>query len=124
MYSQPRIHPKKSRHIAQFVISTFGESSSRSGTCSPSLPPSLLLLLLLLLPPEPSSPGPLELSPEVDPSGDVAAPSWFSFSLSCERKALQGFVSNSTPLYCNAENLVGIDGCIATILKNRSDTCF
>jgi hypothetical protein len=37
---------------------------------------------------------------------------------------LQGFVSNSTPLYCNAENLVGIDGCIATILKNRSDTCF
>jgi hypothetical protein len=37
---------------------------------------------------------------------------------------LQGFVSNSTPLYCNVENLVGIDGCIATILKNRSDTCF
>jgi hypothetical protein len=85
MYSQSRIQPKKSRHIAQFVISTFGESSSRSATCSPSLPPSLLLLLLLLSP-EPSSPDPLELSPEVDPSGGAAASSWFSFSLSCERK--------------------------------------
>jgi hypothetical protein len=84
MYSQSRINPKKSRHIAQFVTSTFGESSSRSGICSPSSPPSLLLLLLL--PPKPSSPDPLELSPEVDPSGDAAAPSWFSFSLSCERK--------------------------------------
>jgi hypothetical protein len=37
---------------------------------------------------------------------------------------LQGFVSNSTPLYCNAENLVGIDGCFATILKICSYTCF
>jgi transposase InsO family protein len=41
-----------------------------------------------------------------------------------EKGALQGFVSNSTPLYCNAKNLVGIDGCIATIPKNRSGTCF
>jgi hypothetical protein len=38
--------------------------------------------------------------------------------------ALQGFVSNSTPLYCNAENLVGIDGCFATILKIRSYNVF
>jgi hypothetical protein len=73
---------KKFRHIIQFVISTFGESCSRSGTCPPSLPSSLLLLLLLLLPPEPPSPDSLEPSPEVDPSGDAAVPSWFSFSLS------------------------------------------
>jgi hypothetical protein len=37
--------------------------------------------------------------------------------------SLQGFVSNSTPLNCNAENLVGIDCFFATILKNCSDTC-
>jgi hypothetical protein len=48
--------------------------------------PSSLLLLLLLLPPEPSSLDSLELSPEVDPSGDAAVPSRFSSSLSCERK--------------------------------------
>jgi hypothetical protein len=70
---------QKSRHIIQFVISTFGESSSRSGTCPPSLPSSLLLLLL---PPEPSSPVSLEPSPEVDPSGEAAVPSRFSSSLS------------------------------------------
>jgi hypothetical protein len=46
---------QKFGHIIQFVTSTIDESSSRSGTCSPSLPSSLLLLLLLL-PPEPSSP--------------------------------------------------------------------
>jgi hypothetical protein len=73
---------QKSGHIVQFVTSTFGESSSRSGTCSPSLPSSLLLLLLLLLPPEPSSPDSLEPSPEVDPSGDAAVPSRFSSSFS------------------------------------------
>jgi hypothetical protein len=73
--------PKKSEHIIQFVTSTFGESSSRSGTCPPSLPSSLLLLLLLLLP-EPSSPDSLEPSPEDDPSGDAAVPSRFSSSLS------------------------------------------
>jgi hypothetical protein len=65
-------------HVVQFVTSTFGESSSRSGTCSPSSPS--LLLLLLLLPSEPS-PVSLELSPEADPSGDAATPSWYSFSL-------------------------------------------
>jgi hypothetical protein len=68
---------QKFGHIVQFVTSTFGESSSRSGTCSPSLPSSLLLLLL---PPEPSSPDSLESSPEVDPSGGAAVPSWFSSS--------------------------------------------
>jgi hypothetical protein len=72
---------QKSGHIVQFITSTFGESSSRSGTCSPSLPSSLLLLLLLL-PLEPSSPDSLEPSLEVDPSGDVAVPSRFSSSLS------------------------------------------
>jgi hypothetical protein len=72
---------QKFEHIIQFVTSTFGESSSRSGTCPPSLPSSLLLLLLLL-PPEPSSPDSLEPSPEVDPSGDAAVPSRFSSSLS------------------------------------------
>jgi hypothetical protein len=72
---------QKFGHIIQFVTSTFGEPSSRSGTCSPSLP-SLLLLLLLLLPPEPSSPDWLEPSPEVDPSGDAAVPSRFSSSFS------------------------------------------
>jgi hypothetical protein len=71
---------QKSVHIIQFVTSTFGESPSRSVTCSPSLPSSLLLLLLL--PPEPSSPDSLEPSPEVDPSGDVAVPSRFSSSFS------------------------------------------
>jgi hypothetical protein len=70
---------QKFGHIVQFVTSTFGESSSRSGTCSPSLPPSLLLLLLPL---EPSSPDSLEPSPEVDPSGDAAVPSRFSSSFS------------------------------------------
>jgi hypothetical protein len=70
---------QKFGHIIQFVTSTFSESSSRSGTCSPSLPSSLLLLLL---PPEPSSPDSLEPSPEVDPSGDVAVPSRFSSSFS------------------------------------------
>jgi hypothetical protein len=75
---------QKSGHIIQFVTSTFGESSSRSGTCPPSLPSSLLLLLLLLLllPPEPSSPDSLEPSPEVNPSGDAAVPSRFSSSFS------------------------------------------
>jgi hypothetical protein len=73
---------QKFGHIVQFVTSTFGESSSRSGTCSSSLPSSLLLLLLLLLPPEPSSPDSLEPSPEVDPSGDAAVPSRFSSSFS------------------------------------------
>jgi hypothetical protein len=68
---------QKFGHIIQFVTSTFGESSSRSGTCSPSLPSSLLLL-----PPEPSSPDSLEPSPEVDPSGDAAVPSRFSSSFS------------------------------------------
>jgi hypothetical protein len=72
---------QKFEHIIQFVTSTFGESSSRSGTCPPSLPSSLLLLLLLL-PPEPSSPDSLEPSPELDPSGDAAVPSRFSSSLS------------------------------------------
>jgi hypothetical protein len=62
------------------VTSTFGESSSCSGACSPSLPSSLLLLLLL--PPEPSSPDSLEPSPEVDPSGDAAMSSRFSSSFS------------------------------------------
>jgi hypothetical protein len=71
---------QKFGHIIQFVTSTFGESSSRSGTCSPSLPSSLLLLLLL--PPEPSSSDSLEPSPEVDPSGDAAVPSRFSSSFS------------------------------------------
>jgi hypothetical protein len=74
---------QKFEHVVQFVTSTFGESSSRSATCSPPSPSSLLLLLLLLLsPPEPSSPDSLEPSPEVDPSGDAAVPSRFSFSLS------------------------------------------
>jgi hypothetical protein len=68
--------------MIQFVASTFGESSPRSGTFSPSSPSSLLLLLLLLSPPEPFSPDSLEPSPEVDPSGGAAVPSWFSFSLS------------------------------------------
>jgi hypothetical protein len=72
---------QKFRHIVQFVTSTFGESSSRSGTCPPSLPSSLLLLLLLL-PPEPSSPDSLEPSPEVDPSGNAAVASRFSSSFS------------------------------------------
>jgi hypothetical protein len=67
-------------HVVQFVTSTFGESSSRSGTCSPSSP-SLLLLLLLLLPSEPS-PVSLELSSEADPSGDAVVPFRFSSSLS------------------------------------------
>jgi hypothetical protein len=31
--------------------------------------------------------------------------------------ALQGFVPNATPMNCNIENLVAIDGCITTILK-------
>jgi hypothetical protein len=70
---------QKSGHIIQFVASTFGKSSSRSGTCSPS---SLSSLLLLLSPPEPFSPDSLEPSSEVDPSGGAAVPSWFSFSLS------------------------------------------
>jgi hypothetical protein len=70
---------QKFEQIVQFVTSTFGESSSRSGTCSPSSPSSLLLLLS---PPEPFSPDSLEPSPEVDPSGDAAVPSRFSFSLS------------------------------------------
>jgi hypothetical protein len=65
------------------MTSTFGESSSGSGTCPRSLPPSLLLLLLL---PEPSSPDSPELSPEDDFSGDAAARSSSSFSLSCETK--------------------------------------
>jgi hypothetical protein len=65
---------QKSVHIIQFVTSTFGESPSRSVTCSPPLPSSLLLLLLLLLPPELSSPDSLEPSPEVDPSGHAAVP--------------------------------------------------
>jgi hypothetical protein len=65
------------------MTSTFGESSSGSGTCPRSLPPSLLLLLLL---PEPSSPDSPELSPEDDFSGDAAACSRSSFSLSCETK--------------------------------------
>jgi hypothetical protein len=69
---------QKFGHIVQFVTSTFGESSSRSGTCPPSLPSSLLLLL----PPEPSSPDSLEPSPEVGPSGDAAVPSRFSSSFS------------------------------------------
>jgi hypothetical protein len=72
---------QKFRHIVQFVTSTFGESSSRSGTCPSSLPSSLLLLLLLL-PPESSSPDSLEPSPEVDPSGDATVPSRFSSSFS------------------------------------------
>jgi hypothetical protein len=72
---------QKFGHIIQFVASTFGESSSRSGTRSPSLP-SPLLVLLLLLPPEPSSLDSLEPSPEVDPSGDAAVPSHFSSSFS------------------------------------------
>jgi hypothetical protein len=75
MYNQSRIHPKFG-HIVQFVTSTFDESSSRSETCSPSLPSSLLL------PPEPPSPDSLEPSPEVDPSGDAAVPSRFSSSFS------------------------------------------
>jgi hypothetical protein len=33
------------------------------------------------------------------------------------------FPSNSTPLNCNAEKLVGIDCFFATILKKCSDTC-
>jgi hypothetical protein len=66
---------QKFGHIVQFETSTFGEFSSRSGTCSPSLPSSLLLL-----PPEPSSPDSLESSQEVDPSGDAAVPSRFSSS--------------------------------------------
>jgi hypothetical protein len=66
-------------HVVQFVTSTFGESSSRSGTCSPSSPS--LLLLLLLLPSEPS-PVSLELSPEADPSGNAVVPFRFSSSLS------------------------------------------
>jgi hypothetical protein len=70
---------QKFGHIVQFVTSTFGESSSRSGTCSPSLPSPLLLLLL---PPEPSSPDSLEPSPEDDPSGDAAVPYRFSSSFS------------------------------------------
>jgi hypothetical protein len=41
-----------------------------------------LLLLLLLLPPEPLSPESLELSPEVDSSGDAAMSSQFSSSFS------------------------------------------
>jgi hypothetical protein len=49
------------------------------------LPPSLPLLLLLLLP-EPSSPDSPELSPEDDFSGDAAARSSSSFSLSRETK--------------------------------------
>jgi hypothetical protein len=65
-------------HVVQFVTSTFGEFSSRSGTFSPSSPS--LLLLLLLLPSEPS-PVSLELSPEADPSGGAATLSWYSFSL-------------------------------------------
>jgi hypothetical protein len=69
---------QKFKQIVQFVTSTFGESSSRSGTCSPSSPSSLLLLS----PPETFSPDSLEPSPEVDPSGDAAVPSRFSFSLS------------------------------------------
>jgi hypothetical protein len=72
---------QKFGHIIQFVASTFGESSSRSGTCSPPLPSSLLLLLLLS-PPESFSLDSLEPSPEVDPSGGAAVPSQFSFSLS------------------------------------------
>jgi hypothetical protein len=68
---------QKFGHIVQFVTSTFGESSSLSGTCSPPLPSSLLLLLLT---PEPSSPDSLKSSPEDDPSGDAAVPSRFSSS--------------------------------------------
>jgi hypothetical protein len=34
------------------------------------------------------------------------------------RLALQGFVSNSTPLNCNAENLVGIDCFLLPFLKS------
>jgi hypothetical protein len=73
---------QKFEHVVQFVTSTFSESSSRLGTCSPPSPSSLLLLLLLLSPPEPSSPDSLEPSSEVDPSGDAVVPSRFSFSLS------------------------------------------
>jgi hypothetical protein len=36
--------------------------------------------------------------------------------------SLQGFQPNATPMNCNVENLVAIDGCITTILKNGSDT--
>jgi hypothetical protein len=48
-------------------------------------------------------------------------PTWVVDSETCV--ALQGFVSNSTPLNCNAKNLVARDGCITTIIKNGSDTC-
>jgi hypothetical protein len=51
------------------------------------LPRSQLLLLLLL--PEPSSPDPPELSPEVDTSGDAATCSRSSFSLSCTSKCMR-----------------------------------
>jgi hypothetical protein len=84
LHKQTANPAQKFKHVVQFITSTFGDSPSGSGTCPRSSPSSLLLLLLLL--PEPSPPDSPELSPEDDFSGDAAARSSSSFSLSCETK--------------------------------------